>query len=169
MSKTVRFILLSAVCALFAVASVPAAHAEGTGSGSGPKPSIWAWWPWHWNNLDFIPYIDNPKQSHSSQWNHDNWKPADWAAQRGGDGMKVIGGFYKADIVRSQFIDDDIPVVEVGPAFYMLGGHDKRRVMETIDTEFQITTAKENGMFMIRDWNTRRDIGSYTSHGLQLQ
>lgn len=169
MSKTVRFILMGAVCTLFAVTAISGAHAAGTGTGSGPKPTIWAWWPQHWMSQDFVPYIDNPKQTHNSQWNDDHWTPADWAAQRGGDGMNVISGFYKADILRSQFVDDEIPVVEVGPAFYMLGGHDKRRVMETIDSEFNITTAKENGMFMLRDWHTKRDIGSYTSHGLQLQ
>ena len=168
MSKTVRFVLMSAVCALFAMA-IPVAHADVTGSGSGAKPTIWAWWPRHWDNLDFKPYIDNPTQVHNGQWDQVNWTPADWAAQRGGDNMKVISGFYKADILRSQITDDDIPVLVVGPAFYMLGGHDKRRVMETIDNEFQITAGKLNGMFMIRDWNTKRDIGSYTSYGLQLQ
>lgn len=172
MSKTVRFILMGAVCALIAVA-VPAGqnlvYAGVTGSGSGSKPIIWTWWPQHWDNLDFKPYIENPTQSHNSQWNKENWKPADWAAQRGGDGMKVISGFYKAGILNRQFIDDDIPVLEVGPAFYMLGGYDKRRVMETIDSEFQITSGKLNGMFMIRDWSTQKDIGSYTVHGLQLQ
>lgn len=165
MSKTIRFLMMSAICALIAVP----AHADVTGSGAGPKPTIWAWWPKHWTGLDFKPYIDNPTQSHNSQWDQQNWKPADWAAQRGGSGMKVISGFYKADILRSQTIDDEIPVVTVGPAFYMLGGNDKRRVMETIDQEFQITTGKPNGMFMLRDWNTRRDIGSYTAYGLQLQ
>lgn len=139
------------------------------GSGSGSKATIWGWWPSHWIGLDFKPYIDHPTHTHAGQWDNENWTPADWAAQRGGSGMKVIGGFYKADILRSQFIDDDVPVLEVGPGFYMLGGHDKRRVMETVDSEFQITSGKPNGMFMIRDWKTRRDIGSYTAYGLQLQ
>lgn len=139
------------------------------GSGSGSKATIWGWWPSHWIGLDFQPYIEHPTQTHAGQWNGENWSPADWAAQRGGSGMKVLSGFYKADILRKQFIDDDIPVLEVGPGFYMLGGHDKRRVMEMVDSEFQITSGKLNGMFMIRDWKTKRDIGSYTAYGLQLQ
>ncbi|HEY0901746.1 MAG TPA: hypothetical protein VGD95_06445 [Micavibrio sp.] len=166
MTKSFKFLMIAATCLCL---SAPAAHAGVDGSGSGPKPTIWAWWPWHWTNLDFKPYIDHPTQAHNSQWDQSNWKPADWAAQRGGKNMNVISGFYQADIIRSQMVDDDIPVLVVGPAFYMLGGHDKRRVMEVIDDEFQITAGKLNGMFMIRDWNTKRDIGSYTVHGLQLQ
>lgn len=165
-TRILKFLLIGAFCVSVAA---PAAFAQVKGSGSGPKPTIWAWWPDHWTNLDFKPYIDNPTQSHNGQWDQANWKPADWAAQRGGENMKVISGFYQADIIRSQMVDDDIPVLVVGPAFYMLGGHDKRRVMETIDNEFRITSSKLNGMFMIRDWNTKRDIGSYTVYGLQLQ
>lgn len=167
LSRSVRFILMGAVCASIGLAAAGTAQAAGSGSGS--KPVIWSWWPSHWRQLDFQPYIEHPTQSHTGQWDQDLWKPADWAAQRGGSGMKVISGFYKADILRSQFIDDDIPVLEVGPAFYMLGGHDKRRVMDVIDSEFQITSSKLNGMFMIRDWKTGHDIGSYTSYGLQLE
>ena len=166
MSKVLKIMLTGALCAMIAI---PAAQAGLKGSGSGPKPTIWAWWPSHWDNLDFKPYIDHPTHVHNGQWDQDNWTPADWAAQRGGENMKVIDGFYKADIIRSQFTDDDVPVLEVGPAFYMLGGQDKRRVVEVIDDEFRITSGKLNGMFMLRDWRTRRDIGSYTAYGLQLQ
>ncbi len=168
MSKTVRFVLMGAVCAMIAGA-VPAAQARVTGSGSGPKPTIWAWWPSHWDNLDFTPYIDHPTHSHNGQWDQDDWTPADWAAQRGGKNMNVIKGFYKSDIIRSQLVDDDVPVLVVGPSFYMLGGHDKRRVMEVMDDEFKITSGKLNGMFMLRDWRTKKDIGSYTTYGLQLE
>lgn len=168
MTKAFKFLMIAAATLCIAGSHAPA-QAQVDGSGSGPKPTIWAWWPWHWTNLDFKPYIENPTQTHNTQWDEVRWTPADWAAQRGGKNMNVIGGFYRADIIRSQMIDDDIPVLVVGPAFYMLGGHDKRRVMQVIDDEFRITSSKLNGMFMLRDWQTKRDIGSYTVHGLQLQ
>ena len=83
--------------------------------------------------------------------------------------MNVIRGFYTADIIRDQYVDDDVPVLEVGPGFYMLGGHDKRRVTELVDDVYGITSSKRFGMFMIYDWKTEKAIGAYTQYGLQLQ
>lgn len=168
MQKTIRFCLMGAVCAVMTM-SASAAHADVTGSGSGSKPIVWSWWPSHWDKLDFNPYLEHPTHPHNSQWDRVEWSPEDWAAQRDGSRMKVINGFYTADVLHKQYIDDEIPVLEVGPAFYMLGGHDKRRVMETVDQEFGITTSRLNGMFMVRDWRTGKDIGAYTAYGLQLQ
>lgn len=160
MKKTARLsVLIPAFAALFLCAHPASAE---------PKPWIWSWWEGHWDHLDFIPYLEDGKRPHNSQWNNSTWRPEHWEAQRK-DAMEVIQGFYTADIVRDQYVDDDIPVLKVGPGFYMLGGEDKRRVVRMVDYVYGITTAHENGMFMLHDWRTDDAIGSYTRYGLQLQ
>ena len=136
---------------------------------AGPKPWYWSWWPSHWLNLDYQPYLEDGKHPHNTQWDDKMWEPADWAAQRPNGGEDVIKGFYRAEILNRQYMDDDMPVLEVGPNFYHLSGYDKRRVTRMIDDYYQITANHENGMFMIYDWRSRQPIGSYTIHGLQIQ
>lgn len=126
------------------------------------------WPPSHWENLDFEPYLENGKHPHNSQWNGDKWLPTHWEEQRG-SAQSVIDGFYKADIIRKQVTDDDIPVLVVGPNFYHLGGQDKRRVTSMIDYVYNVTATSEHGMYRLEDWYTRKQIGSYTRHGLHLQ
>ena len=133
-----------------------------------PKPWIWSWWGSHWDNLDFIPYLEDGKRPHNSQWKESKWRPEHWEAQRPSS-MEVIRGFYTADIVRGQYMDNDVPVLEVGPSFYMLGGEDKRRVAQMVDYVYGITAAKPNGMFMLYDYETEEAIGAYTKYGLQIQ
>ena len=158
--KKYKILTIMMLCVLLQTFALPA-RAES-------KPWIWSWQESHWENLDFIPYLENGKHPHNSQWKNSLWKPEDWVAQRG-SGPDVVEEFYFSDIIRDQYIDDDIPVMEVGPAFYMLGGQDKRRIAETVDRVYGITASKDNGMFMLYDWHTGKAIGSYTRHGLQLQ
>ncbi len=132
------------------------------------KPWVWSWWGSHWENLDFVPYLEDGKRPHGSQWEESKWKPEHWEAQRS-DALDVVKGFYTADILRDQYVDNDLPVLEVGPAFYMLGGQDKRRVVEMVDYVYGVTSNKLFGMFMLYDWKTERAIGAYTQYGLQLQ
>jgi hypothetical protein len=132
------------------------------------KPWVWSWWESHWHANQFIPHLEEGKHPHNTQWDESSWTPADWINQRP-DEMTLIKGFYTADIVRGQYMDDDIHVLEIGPGFYSLGGQDKRRVAETIDVVYGITTRKENGMYLVRDWRTGDQIGAYTRYGLQLQ
>ena len=133
-----------------------------------PKPWILGWWESHWVNQDFEPYLESAKHPHNSQWNDSNWRPDDWTQQRESD-LAVLRGFYRADVLNDQYTEDEIPVLEVGPGFYMLGGQDKRRVAEMVDSVYQITTNKQYGMFLLYDWKTDEAIGSYTQYGLQLQ
>ena len=133
-----------------------------------PKPWIWSWYPSHWTNLDFEPYLEDAKHPHNSQWEDSKWKSEHWAQQRE-SGKHVIEGFYRADIIREQYVDDDIPVLVVGPSFYLLGGQDKRRVAEMVDSVYHITDTRKNGMYMLYDWKTEEAIGSYTKYGLQIQ
>ncbi|MCB9990542.1 MAG: hypothetical protein H6867_04060 [Rhodospirillales bacterium] len=157
--KTLKFFtILSLAVMILSYSSV--SYAES-------KPWVWGWWESHWDGLDFIPY-QNGKHPHNSQWDHSKWEPQHWESQKG-SGMKMVDGFYKADILRGQYVDDDIPVLEVGPAFYMLGGQEQRRVVSMVDYVFDMTGRKENGMFHLYDWKTKEPIGAYTKYGLQLQ
>lgn len=160
--KTCRRIL--SFMLLISVACILSAGAK-----ADPKPWIWSWWPSHWKHLDFKPYPEDAKRTHNSQWNGANWHPQDWIDQRDGEPAKLIRGFYYADILRDQYEDDGVPVLEVGPAFYMLGGQDRRRVAETIDYVYGVTDSRVNGMFMLYDWKTKKPVGSYTRYGLQMQ
>ncbi len=163
MKNSFGIIALAAAALMFTWTLAPQeAHAK-------PKPWVFSWWLSHWDNLDFKPYPDNTRHTHDMQWNKSLWKPDHWIAQRGGDGTKLIQGFYKAGIIRDQYEDDDIPVLEVGPVFYELGGEDKRRVMATVDAVYGITSGAENGMFTLTDWRSGQMIGAYTRYGLQMQ
>ena len=137
------------------------AHAEG-------KVWIWGWGPSHWANLDFVPYLQNGKDPHNSQWNDSKWEPDHWTKQRGSD-EAVLRRFYAADVLRDQYFDEGVPVLEVGPNFYNLSGYDKIRVAEMVDNAYGITSGKMSGMFMIYDWQSKKAVGAYTRYGLQIQ
>lgn len=156
--KILRIIVVSAVCC---GALATPAHAW-----SGPW--FLDWWDSHEENTDFEPYLEAGKHPHNGQWDNSPWRPEHWVAQRK-NAQALMDGFYRADILRGQYTEDDVPVLEVGPGFYMLGGQDKRRVAETVDYLYQITARNENGMFMLVDWDTEEPVGSYTRHGLSLQ
>lgn len=136
---------------------------------AGPKPWVFGWWPGHWNNLNFeSPYMYDGKTPHNTQWDKEDWKPQDWIVQRG-SGVGLIESWYLSGIIQDQYMRYDVPVLEVGPAFYDLGGFDKRRIMQTVDAVYRITSRKENGMFRLRDGESGDFIGLYSSHGLMLQ
>lgn len=131
-----------------------------------PKPFIWDWWPSHWENLDFNPYMEGAPHAHTSQWDHSNWMPEHWVEQANGDGLLAVGKLYKAGVIKDQYVDDGVPVLVVGDAFYYLGGYDKQRVMQLIDHVYGITTNQmHNGIFKICDSRTDDEIGVYTKYG----
>jgi hypothetical protein len=143
----------------------------------GPKPWIFSWGYDHWNEINFEkPYMEPGKDPHNSQWDGINWAPADWVRQHESE-LELIEGFYHAGIIHDQYVKkawfgfghDIIPVVEVGPAFYRLGGWDKRRVAETLDSVYGITNSKTFGMFVLVDFKTGNQIGTYTQYGLTIQ
>ncbi len=158
MKRIKAFTMIAAAAAVFSFTSEAYA---------GPKPWVWSWWGSHWEGLDFVPY-QNGKHPHNTQWEKRGWQPEYWAVQRE-SGIEVVRGFYFADIVRGQYVKDEIPVLEVGPGFYNLGGEDQRRVVAMVDDVYGITNAKEFGMFNLVDWETKEPIGAYTRYGLQLQ
>lgn len=147
-----------------------AALAVGGRAQAESKPWAWGWGPGHWEHLhDFQPYIEHPFQTQNTQWNNDPWTPATWAQQRGGDGKVVVDDFYKADILRRQYVYNGTAAVDVGPGFYQLGGRDQRRVAAMLDSAYGVTQNKLYGMFTLYDWNTGDPIGTYTRYGLQMK
>ena len=127
-------------------------------------------WPiGHFKDLDFSKrYLEEAKIPHNRQWDGELWEPAVWIEQKRG-GLRLINGFYKAGILEEQTVEDNIPYLHVGPQFYNLSGYDKRRVVETVDEVYEITSADADGMFYLFDNHQSRVVGIYTRHGLQIQ
>ncbi len=132
-----------------------------------------SWWGWsnehnHYREIkQYDQYLENSRHEQVPQWAHEDWYAEDWTSQT--DGMSLIRGFYKADILRDQKTGHaDLPMLIVGPNFYHLSGYDKRRVAHIVDVVYGITASKPHGSFILQDWNTRRPIGVFDSNGLTL-
>ncbi|GJL86191.1 MAG: hypothetical protein DHS20C02_19660 [Micavibrio sp.] len=117
---------------------------------------------------DVRPYLNDSKIPHNTQWDNDDWKPEDWIASKG-SAKRVIDGFYAANIITDQYVDDDIPILEVGQGFMELSELEKRRVVMFVDHAFQVTSAAPDGMFLIHHQKSDEPLGIYTKNGLQLQ
>lgn len=127
------------------------------------------WPPGHFTELDFERrMLNDAKIPHNRQWDADPWTPESWISQRD-DAVKLVEGFYKAEILEDQVMHDGIPYLYVGPKFYHLSGEDKVRLAETVDKVYGITAAGENEVFVLYDDREDKSIGLYTVNGLQLQ
>lgn len=133
-----------------------------------PKPWQFGWGSEHFKDQDFQPYSHDAKTPHTARWQTDGWDPSDWADDRGSY-AGVLADFYRGGIITDRSMDDGIPVLEVGEAFFTLSDQDKRRVAMFVDHLFGITRHKENGLFRIVDQRHAQIIGVFTRHGLQLQ
>lgn len=164
--------ILAVFCTIFLLLGAFDAQAK-------PKPWYWSWWPAHWDNQDFKPHLDDPKKPHNTQWQaglymDQDWHPENWVRSKGSI-RAVLDGFYNNDIIRSQDVDGDIPVLIVGDGFMNLSGQEKRRVTAFIDYAFQVTNSAPVQMYSIYYTRTKspfgrgRPIGMYTPAGLQLQ
>lgn len=116
----------------------------------------------------FQPYLENSKHPHNTQWAGYGWYAEDWMSQSRSN-LDLVNGFYTADILRDQKMDDGVPVLVVGPNFYRLSGLDKRRIVTTVDTVYGVTKNGGHKTIQLRDWYTKMPIGIYTEYGLQLQ
>ena len=144
-----------------------------------PKTWPWIWWTSHWDDVDFKPYLMDPKEPHNSQWratwnqDHD-WSPEKWIEAEGSV-EAIMANFYNMNIIKEQTEDRNIPVLIVGDGFMRLSGEEKRHVAELIDYVFAVTEREENAYFTIYYDRTKRlfsrgePIGVYTENGLQLQ
>jgi len=135
-----------------------------------PKPWVFGWCPSHWewtSYTKFSPYLEDSRQTQVPQWENTNWYVEDWKAQRE-HALDLVQGFYQANVLKDQKVEDGIPVLVVGPSFYRLSGYDKRRVAFLVDNVYGVTENAENNIFILRDWRTHKAIGVYTQTGLQL-
>ena len=137
------------------------------------KPWMFGWWPGHWewtSYKKFHPYLENGKQTQNQQWAAEDWYVQDWLSQHENE-FALIDGFFKADILRKQTSDDNVPVLIVGPQFYRLGGLDKRRVLTTLDEVYGITPAAggDHPTIILKDWHTKRESGIFSKDGLQIE
>ena len=165
--------ILALLCSVFILFAASSAQAN-------PKPWIWSWWPSHWHNQDFKAYLEDSKMPHTTQWESglypgQQWHPQNWIDAEGSI-RDVMDGFYANDIIKSQDVDGDMPVLVVGDGFMRLSGQDKRRVTDFIDYVFRVTTTAPAGMYTIYydrtdHWLYGRGtpVAMYTDKGLSLQ
>lgn len=135
------------------------------------KPWEFGWWPGHsqWTRMrDFNPYLEDGRHPHNTQWADREWYAEDWISQEK-NGTALVRRFYETDILRGQKVENGIPVLVVGPNFYRLSGYDKRRVARVVDVVYGLTRLHREGTYIVRDWNTRKDVALYTPYGLQTQ
>jgi len=158
--KKTQFTVLAFVLVLFVGASSAFA---------GEKFMGLFWWESHWKNQDFNPYYDNGIDPHNSQWTDSNWTPADWIKSTGGDGTQLVQKWINSKIITGSYKNGEgIPYLEIGPNFYHLSGYDKRRVTQTLDAIYQVTTLSPH-MYFIKDPATLKVIGTYSREGLTLE
>ncbi|MCB9983886.1 MAG: hypothetical protein H6861_09490 [Rhodospirillales bacterium] len=149
-----------------------------SGAGFATSARDYIWGP---PQKDFVrPFLEEAKLPHNARWADDEWSPKDWIDSRGGSVKAVVDGLYRADIVADQYVDNDIPVLEVGQGFLELGAQDKRRVIAFMDEVFGVTKFSTPGVILIvfhqdKSWlhdlledNDER-IGFFDANGLQLQ
>lgn len=135
---------------------------------AGPKPVEWLWWPWHWDWQEvqnFNPHLENSKHPHNNQWANQNFRANDWFSQK--SPRELVSFYYNSQILHKINQDDDVTTVYVGPQFYRMSGHDKRRIVHTLDVANNYTSGGQ--ALILRDWHTKRPIGIYTQAGLQIQ
>lgn len=154
------FSLIFAVFCL--ILSVSAVQAD-------PKPWLWSWSIGHWDRLDFENrYIYDMKTPQLNQFRKHDWSPEIWAEENEGADER-LRALYAAGILADQFIEDDIPVLQVGPRFFDLSYHDQQRIVAFVDATFGVTDLEENGMFYLYGYEHKRPIGVYNKSGLILQ
>ena len=140
----------------------------GTSYSYAAKSGIGFWWSGHWQNQDFKPYLNDSKIRHDSQWADDQWHPQDWIDERGSVEV-VMSGFYDSRIITSQYVDDGVPVLEVGQRFVDLSDIEKRHVAAFVDYAYGVTTNAPAGLFRIQLIKRIKPLALYTKDGLQLQ
>lgn len=118
---------------------------------------------------DAKPYLNEAKIPHNHKAGVDMWAPEMWAAARNGKPMDVVSGFYEADIVTDQYLDNNVPVLEVGQEFLNLSDTDKKRVIAYMDDVFGVTEYSPSKTMLIYFYRGNRSLGIVTPDGIQLQ
>jgi len=160
-----KFIAILSFCLVLTFVSQPPVHAAEWPSWVSSTMSLFKKHKKH--HEPYRPYLESTKELQIPQWEDENWYVEDWLSQE--DGLELVKGFYQADIIRDQTVNKkEVPVLVVGPNFYHLSGLDKRRVTQTIDVVYGITAQKVDGSFFLKDWYTKKYIGTFDENGLRL-
>jgi hypothetical protein len=152
-----RFIILS-LALITSLSIAGSAQAE-------PKWSSWFGWDHGFGsrlnhaNFDFSPYMDDPAHSHPVYNENTDWQPSHWVDQLEGRAEEFIERGYRGQIIHKQDTRDGVPVLVVGPNFYMLSAYDQRRYVRTIDYIYSMTASAPHVM-MVRDWKSGAVVGA---------
>lgn len=119
------------------------------------------------DHYEFSPAVSNwdPQHQHPRAWDGQDWSPSMWNAAWTPE--KTITHFFQLRVFEKQYIDESIPVLEVGPMFYQLSDLDQRRSLKLLTDTTGIFT-KGYSMVMLRDWKTGRIVGNQTPKGMHL-
>lgn len=156
-----HFLRFLAVFAVFSMVFPSLAQAD-------PKPWIWSWGINHFDETDFSRrHMNDAKTPHNYQWEND-WSPQGWIDERG-SAEALLEDFYKMNIITGQYDEDDVPVLEVGQGWIDLSARERLRVLKFVDYMYAITETVPDGTILLYHHKTKKPIGVYTVHGLQLQ
>tara|TARA_B100002019_G_C21009664_1_gene469380 strand:+ start:84 stop:551 length:468 start_codon:yes stop_codon:yes gene_type:complete len=129
----------------------------------------WTYWTWpigHFTQMEFDRrYYEDGKIPHNRQWDKEQWTPSAWLSQD----IELIKEFYRHHVLKDQKVKGGVPYLYVGWQFHNLSGYDKRRVVQTIDHVYGITSIEDDAVFYLYDPRENDVIGMYSKYGLQLQ
>ncbi len=119
----------------------------------------------HWQTLDFQPYVEPYNTTHMPMAKVQPWiYPSGQTTPR-----ELVATYRRAELMNKFYVDDDlgVSVLEVGSNFYRLSSTEKRKFITTIDRLYMVTRSQQ-GVLFLKDWNTKRAVGQFTSRGLML-
>lgn len=115
------------------------------------------------------PYLHDASKPNFEQAIDEDWRPEYWADDKGGV-QEVLDGFYRAGIIKGQYDNDKVPVLEVGKPFLRLSPPDQRHVIEFVDYAHKITESKKHGIFyIVLEDHENELLGIYSENGVQFQ
>lgn len=111
----------------------------------------------------YIPKTGEGEMALRTIWEEPTWNPTLWD-QDVYHTQAVLARFVNSGIVyNSYFKDGKMPVVKVGPAFYELSRQDQTNVLSYINKAYNVTA--RGGIIEVKDWKTKKAIGTYTTNG----
>jgi hypothetical protein len=114
------------------------------------------------------PYLMDSNMPIFEQDIDEDWAPEYWADDKGGV-QQVLDDLHAAGILKGQYEEDYVPVLEVGKPFLRLSPPDQRHVIEFVDFAYRITEREPRGIFYIALDGHQDYLGVYTQHGIQFK
>lgn len=119
-------------------------------------------------HYEFLPATSNndPQHRHPAQWAGQDWDPSMWGANWTPE--TTVQRFFQGRVFHRQYTrNGKMPVLEVGPTFWKLSDLDRRRSLKLL-ADYSDVFGKGFQMIELRDWYTRKIVGSYTEKGMLL-